>query len=172
MGVQGEGNGRAAVSDVLDFYDETFGAKTKWGEDDRREVRAALEIKSVAELKKAIVGNKLSGFHQGENDRRKKYNTLSHIIRGKQGKKTRRETIDYFIGIFDQHKGAGGSVTDHSADPARIRTMKEEIRRAHHVGDDEESQERSRRAEAWLAERGIETKRRPDGYPVWGGGEE
>lgn len=171
-GEKGSDTGRLAVSQVLDFYDETFGAKTKWGEDDRREVRAALEIKSVADLKKAIVGNKLSGYHQGENDRRKKYNTLSHIIRGKQGKKTRREVIDYFIDIFEKHKGAGGSTVDHSADPARIRTMKEEIRRAHRLGEDEESQERGRRAEAWLAERGIETKRRPDGYPVWGGGEE
>lgn len=167
-GEEGSDTGRLAVSEVLDFYDETFGVKTKWGEDDRREVRAALEIKSVAELHKAIVGNKLSGYHQGENDRRKKYNTLSHIIRGKQGKKTRREVIDYFIGIFEQHKGAGGSVVDGSADPARIRTLKEEIRRAHHLEGDEESQERARRAEAWLAERGIETRRRPDGYPVWG----
>jgi hypothetical protein len=164
--------GRTAVSEVLSFYDETFEKHTDWGEDDRREVRAALEIKSVADLKKAIVGNKLSGFHQGENDRRKKYNTLSHIIRGKQGKKTRREVIDYFIGVFEEHKGAGGSVVDREADPAIIRTRKEEIRRAHRLPGDEEALERSRRAEVWLEERGIKTNRKPDGYPVWGGGEE
>lgn len=161
-------SGRTAISEVLAFYDQTFGVRTKWGEDDRREVRAALELKSVAELKKAILGNKLSGYHQGENDRRKKYNTLSHIIRGKQGKKTRREVIDYFIGIFEDHKGAGGSVVDRDADPAIIRTRKEEIRRAHRLPGDEESQERARRAEVWLEERGIKTNRRPDGYPVWG----
>jgi hypothetical protein len=173
-GVQGgtQPNGRVAISEVLAFYDETFGKETKWGEDDRREVRAALEIKSVADLKKAIAGNKLSGFHQGENDRRKKYNTLSHILRGKQGKKSRRENIDYFIGVFEQHKGAGGSVTDRVADPAIITTRKEEIRRAHRLPGDEEAEERGRQAEAWLAERGIETKRRPDGYPLWGGGDE
>lgn len=177
-GVVGEGDasaapsgGRTAVSEVLDFYDKTFGTSTKWGEDDRREVRAALEIKSVADLKRAIQGNKLSGFHQGENEKRKKYNTLGHIIRGKQGKKTRREVIDYFIGIFEEHKGAGGSVVDREADPAIIRTRKEEIRRAHQLPNDEEAQERARRAEVWLEERGIKTSRRPDGYPVWGGGE-
>lgn len=164
-------NGRAAVSEVLDFYDEAFGKTTKWGADDEREVRAALEIKSVEELKKAIQGNKLSGFHQGENDKRRKYNTLGHIIRGKQGKKTRREVIDYFIGVFEQHKGAGGSVADRHTDPALIRQAKEEIRRAWQSTDDEAIAS-GKRAEAWLAERGIVTNRRDDGYPMWGGAEE
>jgi hypothetical protein len=160
--------GRLAISEVLDFYDKTFETATKWGEDDRREVRAALEIKSVDDLKKAIQGNHLSRYHQGENDRRKKYNTLSHIIRGKQGKKSRREVIEYFIGVFDDHKGAGGSVNDRDADPALIRTYKEEIRRAHRLPDDFEAKERGRRAEKWLDEHGIPTRRRDDGYPVWG----
>lgn len=163
---------RTPVSEVLDFYDETFGKSTTWGEDDRREVRAALEIKSVPDLKKAILGNKLSGFHQGENDKGKKYNTLGHIVRGKKGKKTRRENIDYFIEKFEEHKGAGGAVRS-DADPAIVKTRKEEIRRAHRVQGDEEATERARRAVVWLEERGIHTVFRDDGYPLWpeGGGD-
>lgn len=165
---KGEGRPQNAVSEVLAFYVQLFGPR-KWGEDDRREVRAALEVASVEELKEAIQGNKLSGFHQGENDKGNKYNTLGHIIRGKRGIRTRRENIDMFRQLFFKAQAASGGTkaARSGADPAIIKTRKEEIRRAHRLPGDEEAQERSRRAEEWLLEHGIETKRNDDGYPIW-----
>jgi len=162
-----------AVSDVLSFYVATFGPR-KWGEEDKREVRAALEIASVLEIQEAIQGNKLSAYHQGENPKGKKYNTLGHIIRGKQGKRTRRENIDMFREILEKARASSGGIkaAASGADPAIIKTRKEEVRRSHRLAHDQEAQERGSRAEAWLREQGIETKRKPDGYPIWpeGGG--
>lgn len=163
----GKASPQNAVSAVLDFYCEIFGPR-KWGEDDRREVRAALEVATVKELKEAIQGNKLSAFHQGENDRGNEYNTLGHIIRGKQGKKTRRENIEFFFKIYrKQMATTGGSLKAGHADPALVSTRKEEVRRAHRLAHDQEAQERGRRAEAWLTQQGIVTERNPDGYPIW-----
>lgn len=157
-----------AVNEVLAQYVELFGPR-KWGEDDRREVRAALEVASVDELKEAIKGNKLSAFHQGENSRQKKYNTLGHIIRGKRGVRTRRENIDMFRDFYKKAQAASGGVkaARSGADPAIIKTRKEEIRRAHRLPDDPEAQERASRAEEWLREHGIQTQRKDDGYPIW-----
>lgn len=161
------GKPQDAVNRVLACYASQFSAR-KWSAEDRREVRAALEVASVEEIEEAIKGNRLSGFHQGENDKGKKYNTLGHIIRPKQGKRTRRENIDMFREIFQKAKATtGGSIKAQGADPAVITTRKEEVRRAFRLQHDQEAQERGRRAEAWLREQGIETTRRPDGYPLW-----
>lgn len=164
----GSGGPQNAVSEVLATYVEIFGPR-KWGEDDKREVRAALEVATVEEIQEAIKGNKLSGFHQGENDRETKYNTLGHIIRGKRGVRTRRENIDMFRVIFKKAEAASGGAkaARTGADPAIIKTRKEEIRRAHRLPDDEEAQQRALRAEEWLKERGIETVRSETGYPLW-----
>jgi hypothetical protein len=162
---KGGDSSQSAVSEVLACYDEAFKPQ-QWGEDDRREVRAALQVATVEQLKKAIWGNKASDYHQGSNERRKKYNTLSHIIRGKQGKKTRREVIFYFIDIYEKAAATKGHVKS-DVDPAIVTTRKEEVRRAHRLRHDQEAQERGRRAERWLAEQGIETVRKDDGYPVW-----
>lgn len=157
-----------AVAEILSFYVSLFGAR-KWGEEDRREVRAALEIASVLEIKDAIQGNKFSDYHQGANPQQKKYNSLSHIIRGKQGRRTRRENIDMFREIFQKAQVASGGIkaAASGADPAIIKTRKEEVRRAHRLAHDQEAQERGRRAEEWLLEQGIPTHRKPDGYPIW-----
>ena len=162
---KGEASSQSAVSQVLACYDETFRPQ-KWGEDDRREVRAALQVATVEQLQKAIKGNRASDYHQGSNERRKKYNTLSHIIRGKQGKKSRREQIQYFIDIYEKAAATRGHVKS-DVDPAIAATRKEEVRRAHRLQHDQEAQERGRRAEEWLAQQGIETQRNSDGYPLW-----
>jgi hypothetical protein len=156
----------APTAEVLSFYDKTFGKGDPHGEDEKREVRAALKIRTVKQCKEAILGNKASAFHQGENDNRKKYNGVSNIFRGKHGKKTRAEVIDYFIDIYKKAVATSGSVKS-GADPAIVRTRKEEVRRAHRLAHDQEAQERGRRAVAWLAEQGIRTTFNDDGYPLW-----
>lgn len=162
---KGGASSQSAVSEVLACYDQTFRPQD-WGEDDRREVRAALQIATVEQLKKAILGNKASDYHQGANEKRKKYNTLSHIIRGKQGRKSRREQIHYFIEIYEKARATRGTVKS-NVDAALVSTRKEEVRRAHRLSHDSEAAERGRRAEQWLAEQGIETTRNDQGYPLW-----
>lgn len=160
-------NAESPVTEVLKFYNRTFNKTDKFGADDRREVRAALELRTVKQLKEAILGNKASAYHQGENDRRKKYNTISHILRPKQGKKTRGEVIDYFIDIYRKAVATSGSVKS-GADPAIVKARKDEVRRAHRLRHDQEAQERGRRAVAWLEEQGVRTVfRESDGYPLW-----
>lgn len=157
----------AAVDEVLAEYVDVMQPRTTdFGEEDRREVRACLKLKTVEELKEAIRGNKASAFHQGENDREKKYNTISHIFKGKRGGKSRRENLDYFIDIFRKAMATTGTVKS-GVDPAIVAAKKEEVRRAHRLQGDQEAMRRGEEAQKWLAEQGIETRRRSDGYPIW-----
>ena len=88
----------------------------------RRIIRDALKVADVAELKRAIVGNKASNFHQGANDRGKKYNALSQILKGKRGGRTTREQIDFFIEIADKSGASNPGLP--SADPAKLASAK------------------------------------------------
>lgn len=163
----GRAEARAAVDEVLAHYVDVMQPRAStFGEEERREVRAALKVRTVSQCKEAIDGNKASGYHQGENDREKKYNSISHIFRGKKGRRTRAENIDMFRDIARKARAATGTLrTD--IDPAIVSAKKEEVRRAHRLRDDEEAARRGAEAIRWLADSGIETRRRSDGYPIW-----
>lgn len=155
------------VDQIIARYREVF--KPRWAvapEEERREVRAALQVASLKECLEAIDGCKASAYHQGENKNRKKFNTLTHIFKGKKGGRTRREQIDMFIDTLRKAQATTGTVKT-SADPAIIDSKKEEVRRGFRLKHDPEAVTRGEKAEEFLEEHGIATTRRTDGYPLW-----
>lgn len=139
------------------------------GEEERKIIRAALKVASEKECCEAIEGCRLSDYHMGSNPRNKKYNTISHILRGKRGKRTTREQIDMLRDIREKAIDAGGSLVS-STDPAVVAQKKDDVRRGFRLKGDPEAQRKAEAAEQWLKERGIPTRRRADGYPIWQGG--
>lgn len=77
---------------------------------ERREViRRALKVATVEECCKAIDGCFASPFHQGDNETGKKYDALSTILRGRAGKETTRERIEFFMGFLDARPRRSGA---------------------------------------------------------------
>ena len=166
-GVVGGESVSAEIDAVLAHYvDVMVPRDSTFGEEERREVRASLKVRTVSQCKEAIDGNRASGYHQGENDREKKYNRISHIFRGKKGRRTRAENIDMFREIAAKAKATTGTIRS-DVDPAIVATKKEEVRRGHRLPGEAEAVRRTADAERWLREHGVETRRRSDGYPIW-----
>lgn len=141
-------------------------ASTLAGDEERKIIRDALKVASEQECCEAIEGCRASDYHMGSNPQQKKYNTLSHILRGKRGKRTTREQIDMMRDIRGKAVASGHSVVS-SVDPAIVGQKKNEVRRGHQLKGDPEAVERAAAAEQWLREQGIDTQRRADGYPLW-----
>jgi hypothetical protein len=161
---------REAVDEVWGCYVLSMKpSSTIAGEEERKIIRAALKVASVKECKEAIEGCHASAYHMGDNPRRKKYNTISHILRGKRGKRTTREQIDMLRDIREKAIESGTAVVT-SVDPALVAQRKDDVRRGFRLKGDPEAQQRAKAAEAWLKEHGIPTQRRADGYPLWPSG--
>lgn len=139
------------------------------GEEERKIIRAALKVASVQECKEAIEGCRASAYHMGDNPQGRRYNTISHILRGKRGKRTAREQIDMLRDIREKAIASGTAVVS-SVDPALVGQRKDDVRRGFRLKGDPEAQERAKAAEQWLKEHGIQTHRRADGYPLWPSG--
>jgi hypothetical protein len=133
------------------------------GPEEKALIRASLKVASVSELCDAIQGCHDSDYHmkRGEYAHRAgpKYNKLSQIIKGRRGKETTRERIDYFI-------DKAGTKTFPSAQRAIVAQRQLDVQRGH-GSTSEDIVERAKESEAWLLEKGIETVRRADGYPVF-----
>lgn len=129
--------------------------RTVAGEEERRLIRDALKVATVVECRGAIRGCRASAFHMGENDRRKPYNRLSHILKGKRGTRTTREQIDLFLDIADRTGGLAGP----SASAAKVSKAKDEVLAALAHPSDERVVKRGASAREWLMEHGwrIET---------------
>jgi hypothetical protein len=124
---------------------------------ERKLIRDALKVAEPNELKKAISGCASSDFHMGHNDRKRKYNSLSQIIKGRQGRETTRERIDYFIDLADKSGVVrDGSNFDLSRVPsvmrATVNSQRGQVRRGL-TSDDEHAQRMGREAAEWLRER-------------------
>jgi DNA-binding transcriptional ArsR family regulator len=134
------------------------------GEDDRRIIRDALKVATVEECKRAISGCRSSSFHMGDNQKRKKYNTLSQILRGKRGRQTTRERIDFFLDLADK-SGVQSGVT--SADPARVSQAKRDVLDAWEFPNDEHVTRRGREAKDWLVANGVVVEYEENGRPTF-----
>lgn len=127
---------------------------------ERSVIKEALKVATVEECSTAIRGCFASDFHMhrgryaGKKGRR--YNRLSDILRGKQGKRTTRESIDLFI-EYTAKSGVQSSVT--SVDAAKLRQAKQAIRDHAEFPGDENVADRGRRAEAWLIQQGWTVSR-------------
>lgn len=122
-------------------------------------IRDALRVASADECRLAIDGNKASAFHQGDNPRGKKYNRLSHILRGKRGKRTVRESIDLFIELAENSHGM--SLPDAGA----LTRLKRTVLQAHTYTDNKPLQERAEQALAQLRDAGWDVRENSDGRP-------
>lgn len=96
------GAAKGDADEVWEHYVEVMQPRrTDLMPQERSLINGALKVATKDELKFAITGCSCSPHHMGKNDRRKKYNALSQIIKGKQGGKTQREQIDMMIGYAE-----------------------------------------------------------------------
>lgn len=134
---------------------------------ERKIISDALKVATAAECITAIKACRSSDFHMGKNDRGRKYNGLSQILKGKQGRSTTRERIDFFLDLAEK---SGLGVGASSADPARISLAKREVLDAFEFPNDEGLQRRGKAAERWLKQTvGIEVGHDEEtGRPIFG----
>lgn len=89
------------------FYVETMKPRrTELDPQTAAVIRDALKVANSEECIGAIRGCSKSSHHMGDNDRGKKYNTISHILRGKRGIRTTREQIDLMLTYDDERDSA------------------------------------------------------------------
>jgi hypothetical protein len=130
--------------------------------DTRKLINAALKVATVEECNRAISGCAASSFHMGENDRGRKYNQISQILKGKRGAQTTRERIDFFIDLAEKSGVQSGFP---SGDAGRIRSAKQDIRDAHEMPGDDHIVERAKTSEEYLVSLGWRIERDETGWP-------
>lgn len=146
------------AAEVWKVYVEVMNPRNKGlGPEERRLINEALKVATVSECQNAIRGCRASTFHMGENDRRRKYNRLSQILKGRgaqgQGRaRTTRETIDYFLDIYAK---SGGESHVPSVDNAKLREAKQDVRDALEFPGDVHLADRGGEARRWLEEHGF-----------------
>ena len=116
-------------------------------------IREALKMGTKSELMRCIDGCASSDFHMGKNDRKKKYNSLSQILKAKRGGRTLREQIDFFLDLAERNGAAKSGVP--SGDHARLSAAKRDVLDALDFPSDDHVQDRGRESEAWLRQNGI-----------------
>lgn len=104
-------NGKSIVSEqirvVWAFYVQTMKPRrTELDPQTAAVIRDALKVANSEECIGAIRGCSKSSHHMGDNDRNKKYNSISHILRGKRGIRTTREQIDLMLTYDDERDSA------------------------------------------------------------------
>lgn len=159
----------AKASVVWETYIAAMGPRDKTLHPaERKLINEALKVATVAECQRAILGCRRSPFHQGDNAKRKKYNTLSHILKAKRGVRTLREQIDFMLDLADKH-GVGDLDATGSEqtviDPAKLERMKRQVFRAFDMQDSPQAAEQAERAEAWLNEHGWHVVRNGNDRP-------
>ena len=137
---------------------------------ERKVILAALKVASPDELIISINECWKSDFHMKRREYQdrdgQRYDKLTQIIKGRQGKETTRERIDFWLERAETSGVAGSGVP--SADPAVIARRKQDVQRGHRLSGDPKAVEKAEEAEAWLKKYGIETIReREDGYPTF-----
>lgn len=124
----------------------------------------ALKVASADECNRAIDGCAASTFHMGKNDRDRKYNRISQILKGRRGRETTRERIDFFIDLAEK---AGVAAGEHvtSGDPARVEQAKRDVIDAYELPGNDHVQEQATESEEWLKAHGWVVQRGTDGRP-------
>lgn len=133
------------VTRVWGCYVEEMGPRRKTIDpESRRVIRSALVVASAEECCAAIRGCKASDFHMGQNDRGRKYNRLTQILKGKQGIRTTREQVDLFLDVLERVGGL-------SVDPAKVSRAKRAVLDAWEFPQDAEVRKRGDAGADWLA---------------------
>lgn len=132
----------------------------------RKVINDALKVASEQECVGAISGCAASSFHMGENDRRRKYNQITQILKGKRGGQTTRERIDFFLDLAEKSGVQSGLP---SGDPGRIRRAKQDVRDAHEMPGDDHVVARAKTSEEYLVGLGWRITRDETGWPSFVG---
>lgn len=129
-GIEGKGERlQGSIDRVWAFYVQTMGPRRKQlDRGERAVIREALGVASEAECIAAIRGCSKSAWHMGK-ENGKKYNSVSQILRGKQGKRTLREQIELMLD-YDE---SNDSVEHSSGEAAEIRAAKNAVRQYGHL---------------------------------------
>jgi hypothetical protein len=147
----------AAIDEVWASYVIAMRPRnTTAGPEERKIINEALKVATVAECKGAIEGNRSSAYHQGENDRRRKYNSLSQILKAKQGRYTTRERIDFFLDLARTPPKGGFNPT---GDRASIAQAKQDVLDGWQFPGDALVVSKGEEAAAWLAQQGWQIER-------------
>jgi hypothetical protein len=142
----------SAIDRVWAVYVETMQPRrTAIDQQARAVIRDALKVATEDECFGAIQGCKRSSFHMGDNERKRKYNALSQILKGKRGGKTTREQIDMMLSYLDTPV----SVFIPSEMAAEISRAKRDVQMATSYPTNEIYAAKGRVALALLAEHGI-----------------
>lgn len=150
---------------VWDHYCEVHQPRNKGLDPQARAIiRDALRVATVTECNGAIDGCFASRFHMGDNDRRKKYNALSQILKGKRGGRTTREQIDFFLEIAEKSGRESGVP---SVDNERVRAAKREVLDAWEFPADEHVARRGTEARTWLESVGWKIEQDESGRPTF-----
>jgi hypothetical protein len=159
------------VEEVWSHYVATMRPrKATMGDQERAVIRDALKVASVEECKDAITGCSLSRWHMGREDatRGRKFNRLTHILKGKRGGRTTREQIDFFLDIAEE---AGARARSQSGaqhgDRRRVAGAKRAVLDAWEFPGDEVVVRRGEEAVRWLQNHGWTIDNGADGRPLF-----
>jgi hypothetical protein len=128
-------------------------------EQGRKIIREALKVATVEECCGAIDGCKASSHHMGQNDRRRKYNRLSNILKGSaQRNKTTREQIDWFLDVAERAgvRGPGLKSGVTSGERDKISRCKRLVLDALEMPGSPQVVSQGEEAARWLRAQGIE----------------
>jgi hypothetical protein len=128
-------------------------------------IRDALKVATVEECCRAIDGNKASNWHQGQNDRKRKYNKLGQILKGRpRQNETTRDRIDFFLDLAEK---ADEARLDSSADRAKVRQAKSAVLAAHEFPGDAQVVSSAEEATRWLRGQGWQITPGAAGRPIF-----
>lgn len=145
----------ARIDRVWDHYVAVMKPrKTTLPPQERAVIRDALKVAEEHECCGAIDGCARSPFHMGQNERNRKYNGLSQILRGKRGKRTVREHIQFMLDLRDQP----GSTFIPSEAAAEIAEAKRNVRQGVAFGGSDMAKRQAQEAMEVLRGHGIETR--------------
>lgn len=130
----------------------------------RKVIREALKVATVDECKRAISGCAASDFHMGKNDRNRRYNAVTQILKGKRGGRTTRENIDFFLDLAEK-SGVQSGVP--SGDTGSINAAKRDVLDAWEFPHDEHVQNRGRESGEWLTAQGWKVGQDDAGRPTF-----
>ncbi len=165
LGARARGGAEHKAETVWAHYVDTMNPRHKaLDADTRKIIAAALKVASVGECCQAISGCAKSDFHMGRNDRGRKYNQITQILKGKRGSATARERIDFFIDLAEK-SGVQSGVP--SASNARIQSAKQDVRDAHEMPGDEHVARRGKESEEYLTDQGWTITRDDTGWPTF-----
>lgn len=157
---------RPQIDAVWEHYVEVMKPRHKeLDADSLKIIREALKVATVEECCRAIDGCKASAWHMGQNERRRKYNKVGQILKGRpRQNETTRDRIDFFLDLAEK---AGVQSGVSSADRGKVSRAKQAVLAAHEYPGDASVVSSGEEAARWLREQGWQIKPGAAGRPTF-----